>query len=364
MVTKLFQRALNFKLTVTPFGNERVDALTGLRGFAILFVLVSHLANAGYLPGYLGKGAGQIGVMLFFILSGFLMSRLYLPVDPSAGARARFFRARIGRVVPLFMVVVLASFAAGQFATVWPYPIDDTAVLVQHLLFVSGVKELWAVPVEVQFYAIFFVIWLATHQRPNIGGAVYLALVLCLLPLCALAALLYHLDVIAFRGVFYYAPYFLIGTSIPVFLPFLKRCVDRIIRFTGAAAASGLTAVLLASCFPAFKALIGLRFPIWIDPSVAVVVTAVFLFSYFEIGVFRIMKSRILIFLGTISYGLYLLHPIVLTLVGHALPGWNGLAAAALIVALSTALAVVSYYAFEKPALRAVKNAAQRSPVC
>lgn len=48
--------------------------LDGLRGLAAYIVLVSHASNMTGLWGtLLGNGAGQFGVMLFFVLSGFLM---------------------------------------------------------------------------------------------------------------------------------------------------------------------------------------------------------------------------------------------------------------------------------------------------
>jgi len=53
-----------------------IHTLTGLRGLAALIVFVSHSANVGLLPHFFGTGFGQVGVMIFFLLSGFLMSHL------------------------------------------------------------------------------------------------------------------------------------------------------------------------------------------------------------------------------------------------------------------------------------------------
>jgi peptidoglycan/LPS O-acetylase OafA/YrhL len=56
-----------------------IRKLNMLRGLAALIVLVSHYSNATNLLNAMpGRGAGQLGVMIFFILSGFLMSYLYL----------------------------------------------------------------------------------------------------------------------------------------------------------------------------------------------------------------------------------------------------------------------------------------------
>ena len=56
-----------------------IRKLNTLRGLAALIVVVSHYSNATLIMGgLLGFGGGQFGVMIFFVLSGFLMSYLYL----------------------------------------------------------------------------------------------------------------------------------------------------------------------------------------------------------------------------------------------------------------------------------------------
>ena len=75
-------RGLWHEMTIGPRSNpdhQRLPVLDGLRGLAAYIVVVSHVTNATALgSGLLGFGAGQIGVMLFFVLSGFLMGSLYL----------------------------------------------------------------------------------------------------------------------------------------------------------------------------------------------------------------------------------------------------------------------------------------------
>ena len=54
---------------------RNIDALDGLRGFTCLLVVFTHAGNSGLFLNTLGSG--QLGVMLFFALSGFLMVHLY-----------------------------------------------------------------------------------------------------------------------------------------------------------------------------------------------------------------------------------------------------------------------------------------------
>jgi peptidoglycan/LPS O-acetylase OafA/YrhL len=64
-----------------------IRKLNSLRGLAALIVLVSHYSNeSGLLGRALGIGAGQFGVMIFFPLSSFLISYLYLDRQSGAGA--------------------------------------------------------------------------------------------------------------------------------------------------------------------------------------------------------------------------------------------------------------------------------------
>ena len=86
-----------------------IRKLNSLRGIAALIVLVSHYSNeSGLLGKALGSGGGQFGVMLFFLLSAFLISYLYLHQQPRRPQLTAYFRARAGRVLPLFLFTVLA----------------------------------------------------------------------------------------------------------------------------------------------------------------------------------------------------------------------------------------------------------------
>ena len=89
-----------------------INSLTGLRGVAAFIVFISHCSNQGMLPDVLGDGLGQIGVMLFFILSGFLMAHLYLDKEASVNNIKNYLVARVGRIFPLYFLLIL-------FCTIW-----------------------------------------------------------------------------------------------------------------------------------------------------------------------------------------------------------------------------------------------------
>jgi peptidoglycan/LPS O-acetylase OafA/YrhL len=116
-----------------------IRKLNMLRGIAALIVAVCHYSNhTNFLNGMLGRGSGQIGVMIFFILSGFLMSYLYMKKKFGKNEVSRFVIARAARVIPLFLVVVLCSYILQLFGIKGIlYNIPDKASLFSHLALLS-----------------------------------------------------------------------------------------------------------------------------------------------------------------------------------------------------------------------------------
>jgi len=105
--------------------SQSTEPLHGVRGIAAAMVFVSHLGNAGYYPWI--KGFGQLGVLLFFVLSGFLMGLLYMEERSSARDWARYAVRRVFRVYPLFAFVVLGSWLAFEvFGQAWSLEMAGT----------------------------------------------------------------------------------------------------------------------------------------------------------------------------------------------------------------------------------------------
>lgn len=138
--------------------------IDGLRAIAVLAVLGFH-AFPEYLP------AGFIGVDIFFVISGFLISRLiYNDLDKGTFSLAGFYARRIKRIFPALIVVLLACIAVGS-AVLFP---DEYLALGKHVAggatFVSNflllseagyfdeaserkpLLHLWSLGIEEQFY--------------------------------------------------------------------------------------------------------------------------------------------------------------------------------------------------------------------
>ncbi len=153
---------------------DRVVSLTGLRGVATLLVVGTHAAFAtGKLShGYLGVMYArlEIGVPIFFVLSGFLLFRPWVRASaaglaaPPVGA---YFVRRMRRIMPAYVVTVLLAFIVFAVYSAGPNPGQSWAGLVRYLTLTQiytddylitylhqGLSQTWSLAVEVSFYAV------------------------------------------------------------------------------------------------------------------------------------------------------------------------------------------------------------------
>src|SRR6201996_9412353 len=99
---------------------QRVRGLDGLRALAVMAVLLYH-ADWKSVPG------GFLGVDVFFVLSGFLITSLLLREHESTGgiALASFWTRRIRRLLPALFLVLAA---VGRYAFVWAQPTELSTI--------------------------------------------------------------------------------------------------------------------------------------------------------------------------------------------------------------------------------------------
>lgn len=88
--------------------NYRED-IQGLRGLAVIFVFIFHL-SLNYLPG------GFIGVDMFFVISGFLISKIiFNKINNNNFSLFNFYEGRIKRIVPAYFFMIICVWVAFQF---------------------------------------------------------------------------------------------------------------------------------------------------------------------------------------------------------------------------------------------------------
>ena len=141
-----------------------MPALDGLRGMAALIVFLSHTSLSGHraLPFLDFSGAGKSGVVLFFVLSSFLLSGPFLLHAQVAFERrrlVRFFVRRVFRIYPLLLVYLLVALCTSALFTVlWgeagagiPFYLNLETFL-ESLLMQTGKGVTWSILVEVKYY--------------------------------------------------------------------------------------------------------------------------------------------------------------------------------------------------------------------
>jgi peptidoglycan/LPS O-acetylase OafA/YrhL len=173
-------------MAAKPRDGEHLGVLDGLRGLAIVLVVLAHSGQMGYRPGFdLGPirvgiqsltVGGSLGVEMFFYLSGFV---LFLPyaramVEGTAlPTLGHFIDRRVMKIVPSFyLVVIVSGLFLYQAAAAVP---DVPREIFRHLAFVfpfwhdslySISSPLWSLGIEVQFYVLFPAIAACMRRRP------------------------------------------------------------------------------------------------------------------------------------------------------------------------------------------------------
>lgn len=144
--------------------DTRIEFIDAVRGIAALLVFTMHLTDFN-LPqyhdvthGYLRLGT--IGVAAFFLVSGFV-----IPMTLERSGQRRFWISRIFRLYPLYLVVLVVSLACG-LAGLWPWSMATggnlTTTLLLHLPIaqsIAGAPNLvggsWTLFIELVFYTLF-----------------------------------------------------------------------------------------------------------------------------------------------------------------------------------------------------------------
>ncbi|KGS05902.1 acyltransferase family protein [Burkholderia pseudomallei] len=155
--------------------------IDGLRAAAVLAVVIFH-AFPSMLPG------GFVGVDVFFVISGYLITGILLAdLGADRFSLRRFYARRIRRIFPALVVVLLATYAMGWFSLYG----DEFRELARHIVagagFVSNwalwteagyfdqaaeakpLLHLWSLGVEEQFYIVWPLLLWAAHKTRRIG---------------------------------------------------------------------------------------------------------------------------------------------------------------------------------------------------
>ena len=345
--------------TKRPAGNPHLSYrrdIDGLRAVAVSSVLLFH-AFPDLMPG------GFIGVDIFFVISGFLISSILLQsLQQGTFSFAQFYARRIKRIFPALFLVLSASAALGWFVL---FP-DELKLVAKHVmggaLFVSNFQfwsevgyfdtaaetkpllHLWSLGIEEQFYIFWPVLLLAAWRwRTNL---------LAMTAILALASFAINLGGVEHHAsATFYSPAsrvweLLAGAALAVLalrsgqaLPLTRYARPDLL------AAGGFVLIIAALALITRDA----QFPGW-RALLPVLGAAMIIGAGPSAWLNRVLLSnRLMVGVGLISYPLYLWHWPLLSfaqIVESATPPAMVRAAA---LALAVVLATLTYYLVERP---------------
>lgn len=320
-----------------------------MRGFAALIVAAYHIQpmlNASFGTS-LGFHFGAFGVDLFFVISGLVMyysqAEMNRPIMP-------FVVGRLFRIVPLYWLVTLIMVLAYQIGF---HPVGlgtfEPSMLLQSLFFVrthfpDGRHDLifsigWTLIYELFFYTLFALTFPArTHAR----SLALVSLTFALLIAITLVVPGLHPNIAFFGNPIVVE--FLMGAGIALAARRYGRCDAAIPAWTRVLAvlaiAGGCGIVLVLELYGGMGVPVAARGLVWGPPAALIIGGAV---ALEKAG--RAFANRGVLLLGTVSYALYVFHPLVMqptTKIAARLLPVEGAAGAALaaVLALSAAIAV------------------------
>lgn len=337
--------------------NFRPD-IQGLRAIAVLAVIIFHL-NPAWLPG------GFIGVDIFLVISGFLISSILLHKKSKSEYKllptlSYFYSSRIKRIAPayyttLIVISVIAAvlFLPADFAT-YRDGLKKAAYFNSNNYFANfgdyfapanheqPLLHTWSLAIEIQFYLLAPFIFLLLPKR-----LLNWVLPICIIGLTAYAE--YQLRIAGNQQATYYSlmarlPAFFLGAWVALLIGKSNELAGggrRGLSLTWLAAGLIALALALPKITGHFPGLAGLL------PTVG---AALIILLNANNRLTQLLSNKTLVWIGALSYSLYLWHWPVLAFMryytGAEILNWQySLAFAALTLALATA----SYYWIETP---------------
>jgi peptidoglycan/LPS O-acetylase OafA/YrhL len=345
------------------FFRGAIPEVDGLRGIAILLVLLFHFIPDGTPVLSAISDYGGHGVDLFFVISGFLITGVLL----DRRGRPHYFRdywaRRTLRIFPLYYLVVLLLFAVvpqlqqgawSETATVqdlgspWWYVLH---VVNYRPAFSETFTQSWSLSVEEQFYVLIPVL-VAVLSKRRVGWVLFAAAA------CAPLFRLLFLSLDQKQHAYFATPARMDGIALGCLLAVIVRST----RVLPSQRVFGVAFVVFAGTFACafdpsmafddgYQSVLG--FSLVALAMASLLMWALLGRSCWTTGWLRFPPLR---FLGKICFALYLVHVPLNTLVIEPwlrpMLGIDELSAAFVTMAISVFIAALSWYGFERPILK------------
>ena len=343
-------------------------ALDGVRALAVAVVLLFHAEVPGFSGGYLG-------VSVFFTLSGYLITSLLLAEHAGTGSISfgRFYARRVRRLLPAsiacLLAIVILTVVTELFAGVADLRSEILGSLLQvsNWVFLAGegsyqqifqqtggarspVEHFWSLSIEEQFYWI----WPPTmalilgRARSHRGRTMALGSLTAVFALAApVIAIVWGADA-AYWATPARVSEILVGALLAVVLSgrSVGHRVDPRVAWLAPPALAAL-----AICVVTFPAAGGPAYEGWL-PVIALGSGALVLGLQAESPLRRVLSTSPLVWLGGISYGVYLYHWPIFLIVDDTRTGLDGWRLVCVQLLITLTLAQVSYLLLEQPIRR------------
>jgi peptidoglycan/LPS O-acetylase OafA/YrhL len=370
-----------------PPGNPRFPLIDGVRALAVLAVLGFHAAQTwGYRGQWWGRFASHldVGVTVFFVLSGFLLYRPFVAARLDEAPRPRvgaYARRRVLRIVPAYWLALtlLAIYPglAGVFTHDWWVYYGFLQIYrVAWEGFFQGLVQAWSLCTEVAFYVALPLFAACVVRLPARHRAARIRNELVVLGLLSAASLWFRSYVHApqpfpasewLPGMF---DWFAVGMVLAVasaalaHASYSPRLVRLVTRRPVACWAIAVALFMLAGALDRENpGLSRTSDSVWLGEHLLYGGVALFavlpaVFGDEQGGLpRRLLANPIIAWLGLVSYGIFLWHVTILSQlnkwgVTHAVHLFYFLPIFLAGLAVSAAIAAISYYAVERPLLR------------
>ena len=347
-----------------PPAARHIPSLDGIRAVSFMLVFATHTGASTFI-------SGDFGVTVFFFLSGFLITTLMRSeFDRSGSVNIRhFWLRRALRILPPFYVVALA--ATLMALILYPRGTVYAPAMTAELLFYAnywgiyginreapGTGVVWSLAVEEQFYLLFPLLYIS-FQKLHVprSGQAWLLWGLCALILAWRCILVMAMHVDSTRI------YIATDTRVDSVLFGCALAVWNNPVLDEPTGSPGLWKFLL---LPAALAALLICFLIqgivfretWYFSIQGAALTLVFIAAirFHTWPLFRFLNWRPVVFIGTLSYSLYLVHDVLLRAVARLWPQSHGWQRAPISLAASIIAAWAIYVLVERPCARLRKR--------